>query len=458
MRGAICILFSLIAFSCGVADFSSSGSIKVNPEKYNQVIGENEDIYVEFGYSPDHISAEAAFEIQDGNGRAAGSFEWQGNTMIFMPRDSFKPGRRYMLKYAGEVSDTSGKVHKYNIYTPFYYAIRQGTRPDISRMHPTDGSTMQPDDKVIFYFSAPMSQPSFLSRFSVLPETDYREEWNEDYTQLTLLPQNGWKEHQVYKFSFSKDIVSDEGIPLTEPRTFSLYSSSGAVLPSLIAIDTALNDGLSYPLLLSGLDGVKNRDAIRITFSEPMDAGATEGAISISPDIAGHTCWIDNCTLVFVPEAEWQGGTVYSVAVSTEAKSKRGLGLPEKFVADFSPDVNPLKLLYVEGKEEDAFPLAVFNPHHEVDIDTGDANLAENTYTFGFVFNKGFISAEEKEQIYSKIRLRGVFPPSLVSPKVMSIFWLGNSRIQITYTGFKPGGRIYLLDVEGLGKITLRTR
>ena len=112
----------------------------------------------------------------------------------------------------------------------------------------------------------------------------------------------------------------------------------------------------------------------------------------------------------------------------------------------------------MEGKDADGFPLSDFNPHHEVDIDVGDALLPENTYTFGFVFNKAFTTAEEKEQVYSGIRLKGLFPPSLASPKVMSLFWSGDSRIQITYTGFEPEGRIYSLDVNGLEKIILRTR
>ena len=140
MRNFFYIVFSLVCLSCGIVDFSSSDSIKINPSKYNQVVGENEEIYVKYGFSPDHVSAQSAFEIQNVDGKVGGSFKWKENIMFFTPMESFEPSQRYVLKYAGEVSDTSGKMHKYNIYTPFFYMIKQAGKPDITRMNPADGS------------------------------------------------------------------------------------------------------------------------------------------------------------------------------------------------------------------------------------------------------------------------------------------------------------------------------
>ncbi len=458
MRKSICLFFSLICLSCGIVDFSPSDSIKVNPSKYNQVVKEDEDIYVKFGFSPDHASAQSALEIQDTAGRVAGSFKWKNNTMIFTPQENFEPAQRYFLKYAGEVADTSGKGHVYNIYTPFFYKTRQSAKPVITRINPSDGSTIQALEKVTFSFSVSMSPSSFLKGFSITPDIEYIEEWNDEYTQLALTPKEEWKEYQIYSFSFSDEITSAAGIPLTDSRKFCLYSSSGAVLPVVSSLDIALNDGLFYPVLLSGLDGLKDTDAIRITFSVPMDADETRSAFSISPDISGHTCWINERTMIFVPDEEWHGETLYFVTVGTSAKSSKGLCLPEQFETSFIPDVAPLKLLRVEGKDADGFPLTTFNPSQEIDIDVGDALLPEHTYTFSFVFNHSFSSVEKREQLFSGIKLKGVFPPALTAPKVMSLFWSGDSKIQITYTGFEPEGRIYSLDVNGLEKLTLRTR
>ena len=87
MRKLIILIFIILTcLSCGVVDFSPSDSIRVNPSKYNQVVGENEDIYVKFGFSPEHVSAQSAFDIQDSDGRVAGSFDWKENTMTFTPR------------------------------------------------------------------------------------------------------------------------------------------------------------------------------------------------------------------------------------------------------------------------------------------------------------------------------------------------------------------------------------
>ena len=89
MKKIICFFISLICLSCAIIDFSSSDSIKVNPSKFNQVLGENEDVYVKYGFSPDHVSAQSAFEIHDAEGRVAGSFKWKDNTMIFAPLEHF---------------------------------------------------------------------------------------------------------------------------------------------------------------------------------------------------------------------------------------------------------------------------------------------------------------------------------------------------------------------------------
>ena len=457
MKKVIYIVLVLMCLSCGVVDFSPSDSIKLNPSKYNQVVGEDEEIYIKFGFSPDHSSAQSAFEIQNTDGRISGTFKWNDNTMIFKPEKSLEPAQRYLLKYAGEVIDTSGKEHKYNIYTPFFYQVKKAVKPAVTKINPSDGSTIQAWDRVTFSFSVPMAMTSFLKGFSVAPEIEYTEEWNEDHTQMIITPKTRWKEHQVYSFTFSETVSSADGISIVEPKSFCLYCSTGAEVPAVLSVNTALNDGLNYPVLLSGLDGVKNNDAIRITFSEPMDVDATEDALSISPDIESHTCWVDDYNLVLIPDAEWQSA-LYSLSINTSAKSRKNLSILNHFEISFTPDVTPLRLINIEGKAADGFPLSVFNPNQEIDIDVGDALLPENIYTFGFVFNNAFITADEKEKICSNIKLKGVFPPVLAAPKIVSIFWSGDSKIQITYTGFIPEGHIYSLDVNGLEKIVLRTR
>jgi len=458
MRKIFFIVICLSYISCGAVDFSPSDSIKVNPSRYNQIVKGDEDIYVKFGFAPDHISAQSAFELQNINGRVEGSFNWKDNTMIFTPQEPLESAQRYFLKYSGEVSDTSGRVYEYNVYTPFFYKMKHIAKPFVSKIEPDNGSTIQAGEKIVFSFSAPMLTASFLDGFSINPDIDCTEEWNEEHTRFILTPKKRWEEHQIYRFSFSETISSARGVPLSNPQTFCLYSSSGAVMPTVSSVDIALNDGISYPVLLSGLEGIKSTDAIRIRFSEQMDVSTTEDAFSITPDIAGHTCWIDETVLIFIPDEEWQADVLYFVTVDASAESKKGLNMPDHFETSFIPDISPLKLLSIEGKETDGFPLAVFNPSQEVDIDVGDSLLPENTYTFSFVFNHAFTEEDEKERLFSGIRFKGIFPPTLTSPKVMSVFWSGDSKLQVSYTGFEPKGRIYSLDVNGLEKMTVRTR
>ncbi|MBR4159814.1 MAG: Ig-like domain-containing protein [Spirochaetia bacterium] len=453
----ILFVFSVILFSsCGVIDMKSQDSIKTNPSDYNQVLKINESIYVDFDYSPDHSSAQAAFEVQDCTGRVGGTFSWEKSIMTFHPQQDFSVARRYLLKYAGQVLDTSGKKRTYNIYIPFFYVNQPESAPQIS-MTPADGSVIQGQEKVIFTFSKGMDADTLSRSFSITPSDAFSKVWNSSCTQLTVTPVITWQEHTVYTFTFSQDMCTKAGVPLNTKASWVLYSSSGAKIPEVQYVFTVLNDGIDFPVILSGLNGITGQDAIQITFTEEMDREKTENALSVVPHIQGRTYWTSDSTLLFIPETAWEDDINYNLFISTVAESRKGFRLKENYGIRFSPNSSGPVLMSIDGKISDGFPITAFKPEQEIEINVGTGQDSENIYTFGFVLSRNLATSSEKEAFFSGVSLKSLFPHGTSNPKVLSQFWTGDKMVHITYTGFVPDGRVYSLTAAG-EKITVRTK
>ena len=450
MKNSLFILGAILLSSCGVVDFVQSDSVSTNPSDYNQVLAEDEEIYVQFDFSPDHASAQAAFEVQDSSGRINGTFSWNKSIMFFHPKQSFSVSHRYLLKYVGQVLDTKGKEREYNIYIPFYYMNRSEPSPAVT-MVPSPGSVIQKNDKVVFSFSKAMDPDTLLRSFSITPEKACKKIWSSSCKELTIIPDKPWKEYTAYSFTFSQEMSTSSGIQLPEKVSWVLYCTSGAAVPVVNSADTALNDGLEYPVLQRGLDRIKEKDVIQVSFSVPMEREKTENAFSVVPDLHGYTYWKSDSALLFVPEDNWKCDTEYTVSVSADAQSREGLKMQENYEIRFTPDIARQNLVRLDGKETDGFPMTSFDYTQETEIE------ADTVYTFGFVFSQSLGTASEKEEIFSHIVLIPLFPPGLPTPKVLSQFWIGDDALYVTYTGFIPGGSRYSLEASGR-KMTVRTK
>ncbi len=75
---------------------------------------------------------------------------------------------------------------------------------------------------------------------------------------------------------------------------------------------------------------------IELTFDQPMDRASVEGALSITPTVAGKFTWRDERTLAFAPERQWERGRRYRVTVAATARNAEGTPMEEAISFDFS--------------------------------------------------------------------------------------------------------------------------
>ncbi len=446
------ILF--ITLSCSLVDFSPEEGISTNPSRDNQVIGENETIYVSFDFAPDKTSAESLFQINDYKGKVNGSVSWEGSRMLFTPDEKMIKGRRYILDYSGTVSRKEGGEVKSEIVIPFFFMTSACNVPFLISASPPAGSIIGQDEALTYVFSRQIDTSSVKKGFKISPETEHDLVWNAECTELTVNPKDKWKNLTSYTFSFSDDIFCSDNIPLEIESSHTYYCDSSHIKPEVLSVYTVLNNApLSWPRVSDDLNTLKYKEGLEIEFSLNMDKESTESSLSISPYITGRNFWKDEKTLVFIPDNGWQWNESYCLKVSETAKSENDIATGVVYTALFTPDINELVLSSIGGKGSDGFPVSVYSENSLVNIDTGAA--APHEYSFTYNFSESFMTETEKEKLQNNINITAVFPPDASSPFPVSYTWIADNSLTVKYSGFTAYDSVkdvyyhYMLTLKG---------
>jgi hypothetical protein len=100
---------------------------------------------------------------------------------------------------------------------------------------------------------------------------------------------------------------------------------------------------------------------VEVEFNVDMDAGATAGAFSISPPVAGGSATVASRLLAWTHSAPFTAPAMYTVTISTAAKSAGGKPLPAPYTFSFNVSVT-------KGKWTDAKPTASPPPRRDLGL------------------------------------------------------------------------------------------
>ena len=452
MKGFTVFFQLIIILSCSIVDFSPEEGITTNPSKENQIIDENEIIYVSFDFSPDKISAESLFQITDYLGKINGSFSWNSRRMLFTPDEKMVRGRRYTFDYSGTVSRKDGGEVKSEIVIPFFYKTAFCNIPYLTSVSPSAGKVITQDNTLVFTFSKQMDEASVKKGFKINPDTEYVSVWNTGSTELTVAPKDKWKNLSSYTFSLADSICCSENIPIETEYNYTYYCDSSHVKPEVISVFTVLNDiSHSWPRVSDNLDTIKYKEGVEIEFSLNMDKESAENSFSITPYIPGRSFWKDEKTFIFIPDNGWQCNLNYTLKISGTAKSENNIASGSVYTVSFKPDINEIILSSIDGKASDGFPVSSYST--VLDIDTGEATPYE--YSFTCKFSEPFSTETEKEKLQNNINISALFPPDASSPFPVSYTWIGDNSVTVKYSGFTAydSGRnvyyYYMLSLNG---------
>lgn len=141
-----------------------------------------------------------------------------------------------------------------------------------------------------------------------------------------------------------------------------------------------------------GSQNVAPTAAIRLAFSQPMDAASVEARLSLDPENPGRFTWEDAQTLVFTPDTVWERGTTIAVRLAAGARST--LRLPLAGEAGWTFETRRVQLAYL-------WPADAPAQLYALDTESGEvARLTDGPAIFDFS------PAADGETIYYAARNR----------------------------------------------------
>jgi hypothetical protein len=192
-------------------------------------ISYNAPIKVVFTQPMDHGSVEKAFHITP---EVGGNFNWQGNSLLFVPSEDFPVGKTYAVTVARSAKSIFQKTLEFDYQENFEIT----GSPQVKLFRPADGSEFIPvDSKITILFDRPMTALASLDKgesvapkINIDPATEGRLKWLGTNT-ISFIP-TSLKYSTKYTVTVPKGTVSAEGGKTDQDFVYSFVTAKPLVL------------------------------------------------------------------------------------------------------------------------------------------------------------------------------------------------------------------------------------
>jgi len=428
---------TLLAFvsSCAALVTFRELSLTTNPSEANQVISQNEDIWVEFSLPVNQRQAEQNLSLSSPSAAVELDYAWQGERVTLKPIDSLDRGVRYELAYDGTISSPEGGEYDAALILPFF-VVTSDAPARIASFSPESGAVVPVDQPLTLTFDGEMDQRSAEAKFSLSPGTEVAWEWSDDGTSATVLPQPAWTANERYSWELPATVKDAAGVPLQAASEGTFVTQDGTAPPEVLSRSAATFTGSD--LLAQASLGY--RDALLIEFSQEMDFPTVESAWSISPSVTGRFIRVDARTIAFVSEDVWDLAKTYTLTVDATAASTAGVPMVDAYRELLNPDIPPQSVTGI-ALPVDPSPVepSGYNGEQEYELDLTDTGTEfENEVVISF--SEPYAPAY-RPAVQDEISVRPLFPSgaSLPTPDVKAVAWPSDTQVRITYVGYaKP--------------------
>lgn len=454
-RGALVGVIVLVLGACkGIILLPDTSGIEVYPGSRNQVLGRSELVSVSFDRAVNRQSVEDIFLVEEAAGRLAGSYRWESRKVVFVPDRPYVPGRRYVATFSGTFEDADAISYRVHHSTPFFFESAGEVPPAVLSVTPPGGSTLGLTESILITFSAAMDPATLLRGISFSPTVDVEREMDPDDPTgraVILRPRESWNSFTVYTVTVTEELEDLAGRPLLAEYQAAFLSQEDATAPELLAAEATTNDpGASPPFSGPGSDltvadyELFPEDVFRFTFSEAMDRDATEGALSLSPSVAGTAFWPSESVFVFVPDQSLRSNISYTLLLKTTATDRSGVPLANPLSLQLEATLESL-VVTVELLE-DAVMLTESQENVATVIRPG---LSPGySYNIALTFSEPFETEVDKLSLRQGIRLSTLLSNDFTPPFLVGYSWPTDREIRLTYNNVvpsTPSDRNYLL-------------
>jgi hypothetical protein len=264
-------------------------------------------------------TAERAFSITPS---VAGSFHWQGLTMIFTPSVKLPLSSSFEVHMAAGVEDLVGNVQG----KAQDLAFTTVGAPRVDSVVPPLGQLSVPvDTEIQITFDRLMDTTKVLDGLTIEPDAPFTASWKGPV--LTIVPKNPLSFSTVYKIRISDQAVDTDGTHLAPFLTSFSTVDMGLRVTSLIPAPNVAGVSVLTPIAVAydgSIDPASITDEITLT---PPVSGRTQ-VVSLPDDRAPPAATPAGATsdnvLVFTPDQPLAAHTTYQVTIGSGVRRTDG--------------------------------------------------------------------------------------------------------------------------------------
>ncbi|MCG8478294.1 MAG: Ig-like domain-containing protein [Spirochaetales bacterium] len=437
ITGAVALLAT-----CSLIDFRALDVSSVPGSAFEILSVDTQDVWVRFGTAVIRTDAEQAISVSTREGSVEVDTSWEGNRYSLSPVEGFSQGVRYSLDIVGQVRTDDGRRFDLNTILPFFVGS-DGAEPGLASVSVADGATIAGTATVTFVFTRPVDRAAVEEHLSITPRAELLFTWIDDVT-VTVAPQERWTNGAIHRWSVTTDITDTRGTMLAQSRSGSFLVQDDVIEPTVVSVLSAVNwdagagDDFGITLPLASLT---TTDALRIEFSEPMDAQSVRDAFALSPAVSGSIVAVAPEVFAFSPTERWDHAAEYVLTISTQAEDILGNALVVEYRSQFRPTTPALQIgtVAVDGADVTnvTFDNAALVAGVTTDL-TWQTASPDGRITAAITFSETIDRAEDQLLLADGVRLRSVFPPDLSNPGIESVAWPSNTVLSITFGGLSP--------------------
>ncbi len=419
------------------------GGIEVNtvPSEPEKILGADDSIEISFSEIPDHYSFESIFSLAGPDGEETGKFLWEGCYAAFKPDKAMQPGFRYRIQIKGSLKTADGKTFSQYIDIPFYY-LTNDLPPVLVSAVPENASLVGLDQAVILTFSKPIDSDTFDDGFTLSPSAEFGYSWNDDYTVVTITPDETWVNLNRYSWTIYTKVTDQSGIPIPRNCSGSFYVRTDTEPPSITGVYPVSDnsDGSYTVLTVFSAEDLLFSQHLAVVFSECIDFSSLERKLTFTPSINGFIMPLDCSTAMYYIDEDLPPAAEYTLKIEEGLADVSGNLTIDDWEIKFTPSIPAQKILNIEIEDNTAPDLIIeadgCNRDGYITIPDLDYYDTDKLY-FYISLAEGFPSEylNNRREFLSGINLSAAFPPGTAAPVLYSSDWETETRIRMIYEG-----------------------
>lgn len=209
-----------------------------------------------------------------------GSFAWDKNVMIFVPKYKLKKGKWYTVKLSTDAEDVNGN----NVEKELVFKFLVGSEdwaPTVLYTQPAHGSSgVDVLSSIKIVFSEPMDTNSTQRAFSITPEVPGSFSWPEKNV-LVFTPSQPMEWGTTYKVTVSGEACDLSGNQLNPEYSFSFVVGQITSPPKLVEVYQNPADPWNEEFTN---EGIEKDLPVYLVFDRDMDSSSVSQGISIQPE------------------------------------------------------------------------------------------------------------------------------------------------------------------------------